>query len=107
MSAINIGAILLIPLLFLFVWRSHFLNTVGKFRSMTRLHADFAFRDRDVTMTSELGSMTLPWTCFIDVWETPEFFMLFLERDQFITLPSRDMSEEIRAVLCSLLPHTT
>jgi hypothetical protein len=37
------------------------------------------------------------------MWETPEFFMLFLERDQFMTLPAATMPEDIRTFLRSRL----
>jgi len=102
-SAIEIAAISLPPLLYLFVWRAHIVKTVGKFRSMTRPAADFVLRDADVTITSEFGSTTLRWSRFVDMWETPEFFMLFLARDQFLTLPAATMQEDIRTFLRSRL----
>jgi hypothetical protein len=65
--------------------------------------AEFVFRDQDVSISSELGS-TLPWARFIDVWEKPEFWMMFLTRSQFITLPVADLSEEAPAFPRSRLP---
>ncbi|HKD29310.1 MAG TPA: YcxB family protein [Xanthobacteraceae bacterium] len=103
--AVYIAAIALAPLYFLLVWRAHFVNTVGLFRSMASPTAEFVFRDQDVSISSELGSTTLPWTRFIDVWERPEFLMMFLTRSQFITLPVADLSEEALAFLRSRLPR--
>jgi len=42
---------------------------------------------------------------FIDVWERPEFSMMFLTRSQFITVPVADLSEEALAFLRSRLPR--
>jgi hypothetical protein len=67
--------------------------------------AEFIFRDQDITMSSELGSTTLPWVRFIDVWETPEFWMMFVAQNQFITLPVANLSEEALSFLRSRLPR--
>jgi hypothetical protein len=101
--AINIAAMALVPLFFLLVWRAHFANTVGKFRSMASPTAEFIFRDRDMTASSEFGSTTLPWERFVEVWETPEFWMMFLTPSQFITLPVKDLPEKVLALMRSRL----
>jgi hypothetical protein len=101
----NLAAIAFVPLFFLLLWRAHFVNTVGRFRSMASPSAEVIFRDQDLTISSELGSSTLPWTPFIDVWETPEFWMLFLAPNQFITLPIANLSEEALAFLRARLPQ--
>ncbi|WP_170921238.1 YcxB family protein [Enhydrobacter aerosaccus] len=106
-SFVEIAVIMLVPLCLLIVWRAHFTNTVGKFRSMTRPVGEFVFGDQDVTIRSELGSMTLPWARFTDVWQTPEFWMIFLGQDQFVTLPVMDIPEETLAFLRSRLPHNS
>jgi uncharacterized protein (DUF58 family) len=102
---VNIAAIAIVPLLFLVLWRAHFVNTVGRFRSMASPSAEVIFRDQDITISSDLGSATLPWTRFIDVWETPEFWMMFLAPNQFITLPVANLSEEALAFLRARLPR--
>ena len=103
--AAYIAATALVPLVFLLVWRAHFVNTVGKFRSMASPTAEFVFRDQDMSISSALGSVSLPWTRLIDVWETPEFWMMFLTRSQFVTLPVASLSEEARVFLRSRLPR--
>ena len=103
--AIDIAAIALVPLFFLLVWRVHFANTVGKFRSMASPTAEFIFREQDMTVSSELGATTLPWGRIIEVWETPEFWMMFLTPSQFITLPVADLPEQALALVRSRLPR--
>jgi len=49
-----------------FSWQSRAQESQSLFRKI---------RDQDMSISSELGSVTLPWTRFIDVWETPEFWM--------------------------------
>jgi hypothetical protein len=58
-----------------------------------------------MTASSELGSTTLPWERFVEVWETPEFWMMFLTPSQFITLPVKDLPEKALALLRSRLPQ--
>ena len=105
LRSLLIAGIALVPVIFVLVWRAHFLNTIGTFRSMASPTAEFVFRDQDMSISSELGSTTLPWVRFIDVWETPEFWMMFVARNQFITLPVANLSEEALSFLRSRLPR--
>jgi hypothetical protein len=102
---VNLAAIVVVPLFFLALWRAHFVKTVGRFRSMVSPFVEVIFRDQDITISSDLGSTTLPWTRFIDVWEMPEFWMMFLAPNQFITLPVANLSKEALAFLRARLPR--
>lgn len=106
-DGVAITGLILVPLFFSLVWWSHFAHTVGKFRAMTSPVGEFTFRDRDVTIASSLGSATLPWSSFVDVWEMPRFWMIFPARNQFVTLPIETLSEELRDFVRSRLPQTS
>jgi hypothetical protein len=104
-SGISI-AVLAAPFVFLLtVWRAHFVNTVGTFRSLSSPEAEMVFRDSDLTITSALGSVTLPWQRFTSSWQAPGFWMLFLARNQFITLPLANLPPDVLRFVSSKLPH--
>jgi YcxB-like protein len=81
----------------LFLVATYFLRrhyALSRFRQMQSPVATFTFRDADFTMSSDLGSSTLPWRTVTEVWRYPEFWLLFISKGQFITLPlsSLDLS---------------
>jgi hypothetical protein len=41
----------------------------------------------DMTITSELGSITLPWTQFCSVWEYPDFIIFVIGQFSYLWLP--------------------
>ncbi len=78
------------------IWRAHFLNTVGRFRALDPPSARVAFGERELTVTSNLGSSTIPWSRFEEVWERDDAWLLFLAPSQFMTLPVADLPETVR-----------
>jgi hypothetical protein len=94
-DGIAVAALISAPLFLIAVWRAHFRNTVGGFRKMTSPEVAITFRDADVTVVSALGTAVLPWSRFVEVWRLPKFWMLFLEPNQFITLPLDTLPPEI------------
>ncbi len=90
------GTVLLAAVLFLAaLWRAHFVNTVGKYRRMQPAEAHFTFRDDGIDVASNLGTATLFWPNFLDVWELPDCWLLFTAPNQFVTLPTLDATPEL------------
>jgi hypothetical protein len=104
LSGIGVAAVIVIFVFFVAIWRAHFVRTVGTFRAMTSPEADVVLRDADITITSTLGSVTLPWRRVIKVWEATGFWMLFLAPNQFITLPLDSLSPDLLRFVRSKLP---
>lgn len=100
------AVLILLPLFLLFIWRAHFKNTVGRFRSLDSPEADMVLDEAGLGVTSSLGAMTIPWSRFTEVWELPGFWMLFLSRAQFITLPLATVPEDAIGFLRGKLPAT-
>ena len=89
-----------IAFLFLAVlWRAHHVNTLGAFRRLTRPEAQLSFSETAVTVETDLGSGTLPWSTMTEVWEQPGYWMVFTSRNQFMTWPVAGLPEEVRAWL--------
>lgn len=71
----------------LVIYLAHYRHTVGRFRQMQTPEATLRCEEEQFTLTSELGSATLPWSSVTDVWRFPRFWLLLLSPSQFITLP--------------------
>ncbi len=76
-----------IGILFLAVYQAHYRNTIGRFRQMRSPEATLSYDDERFTLTSELGSATMPWSAITEVWRYPRFWLLLFSRSQFVTLP--------------------
>ena len=85
------------------VWRSHIASTVGRFRALDPPEADMIATDGDVTFNSALGSATLPWTRFTEVWELDDCWMLFTAPTQFNVLPLAALNGDAEAFLRAAL----
>ena len=102
-NGVVIACLLLVPLYIVVVWRAHYVTRMGQLRMMDPPEADLTFSDTDMTIVSSLGAITLPWKRFVEVWELPRFWMLFLARNHFITLPVDALSPEVTDFLRSKL----
>jgi hypothetical protein len=79
----------------------HYRGAITRFRRMQSPEATFEVGDDRFRVASDLGSAELSWSAITAVWRFPEFWLLFLSRAQFITLPLADLDEEARALILS------
>lgn len=98
------GTVVALVLLVLVLWRAHFTNTVGRFRALDPPEADLTLDDAGLTVSSNCGASTLPWTSFTEVWVLPDCWMLFLSPAQFMTIPIVGLSPEAESFLRGKLP---
>lgn len=97
-----LGATLLAPpSVIAAIWIAHHRNTVGKFRSMHSPVADLTIGADGLSVASELGSAQIPWSRLTEIWERPTYWMLFMDRSQFFTLPIETISMEDRNFVIS------
>lgn len=99
--------IVLPPGLIIAMWVAHHRNTVGKFRSMPTRRADFVFLNEGFEVASELGASKIPWSTITEIWERPDYGMLFTAPNQFVTLPIQTIPEADRDFLWSRMPSAT
>lgn len=69
------------------VFLSHYRHTIGLFRQMRSPEATLAYDEQLFTLTSELGSTTMPWSAITEVWRYPRYWLLIFSPSQFVTLP--------------------
>ena len=84
---------------FLFIYIAHYRNTVGRFRQMRIPEATLSYTEEQFTLTSELGSATLPWSSIIEIWCYPRFWLILFSRSQFATLPLDCLDAETQAFI--------
>ena len=88
----------------LFVFAVYFVRryqALARFRQMRSPQAVFIFRDEDFTVSSDLGSSTLPWRTVTDIWRYPDFWLVFISRGQFLTLPLSTVTSATREFISS------
>lgn len=89
------GVASIIPLLY-FVQRH---NVLGKFWAMREPVATMTLDEGTFTVSSDLGSATMPWSGIREVWRQPAFWLVFLSESQFVTLPLASMPSDAQAFL--------
>jgi len=83
------------------VFIAHSRNTIGRFRKMRSPEATFGCTDRDFTLSSEMGTATMPWSAVEEVWRYQRFWLLVFSPAQFVTLPLECLSAEAQALILS------
>jgi len=78
------------------VFVAHQRNTIGRFRQMRSPEATLAYDEQQFTLTSELGSVTMPWSAIEEVWRYPHFWLLIFSHSQFVTLPIDCLDQNTR-----------
>jgi hypothetical protein len=90
------GATLLVVALPLAVYLTHYRNSLGKFRSMRSPQAAFSADDETFTISSDQGTVTLPWSSIQELWCFASFWLLLFSRAQFATFPLDGVPVELR-----------
>ena len=97
------GALTAIPAalaaLLIAVWLTHYRNSIGKFRAMTTPEAVWTLTDESWTVAAGTGTSTMPWKAITEVWQMPDFWMLLIGKNQFLTLPATHVPAETLAYL--------
>ncbi len=90
-----IGAVLIIFIaVFFTLWRMHMSQMRAKLSAIPSRRAEVTLAPDAITIDSEAGAATLPWQGFYEVWKLPEFWLLFLAPNNFVTLPTRNVPRE-------------
>jgi len=79
----------------------HYRGSITRLRRMRSPQGTFEVGDDRFRVASDLGSSELSWSAVTEVWRFPEFWLLFLSRAQFITLPLADLDSEARELILS------
>jgi len=82
---------------------NHYRASLDRLRRMHSPEAIFEPSDQSFRVTSDLGATDVGWNAITEIWRFPDFWLLFLSRAQFITLPLADLDSEDREHILSCL----
>jgi hypothetical protein len=93
------ATILFVAVFFVTIYLAHYRNTVGRFHQMQNPEATLSLGEEQFTVTSELGSATMPWSAITEIWQYPDFWLLLFSKSQFSVLPIKGIDEQVRAFI--------
>ena len=94
------ASVLCLPVIFsVALYVIHYRGAITRFRRMQSPEATFEAGDDRFRVTSDVGSSEMSWSTVTEVWQFPEFWLLFFSRAQFITLPLADLDSEARELI--------
>ncbi len=83
-----LGAFLFFGALFaLLIYVVHLRNALAKLRGMGSPIATLELAEASFSLSSGLGSSSLPWSSVREVWRFPSFWLLLFSKAQFVTVP--------------------
>jgi hypothetical protein len=74
---------------------------LSRLRRMSTPSVKFIFDEKGITADSELGAATVGWKSIEKVWEFPEAWLLFVGRQQYVTVPLPALTEELKDIIKS------
>lgn len=84
----------------------HYRNSIQKFKAMGNPQASLTLSKDSFSLSSGAGSATLPWSSVTEVWQFPDFWLLFFSKSQFSTLPIANLSPELQNFIVERINHT-
>ena len=84
----------------------HYRASLTRFRRMRAPEGTIELGEDRFRITSDVGSSELLWSVVTELWRFPDFWLLFVSRAQFITLPTANLDPSARAfILAKLQSH--
>jgi drug/metabolite transporter (DMT)-like permease len=71
-------------------------RAVRRIREMAVPEATFTASEQTYSISSGGGSSTLPWSTLTEVWQHPDFWMMFLSKSQYFVIPLAGFTPEVR-----------
>ena len=91
------GTVLVLALTFAAaLYATHRRDSLGRFRRMKSPQATLELFEEHLRVTSDVGSSEMIWKAVCDLWCFSNYWLLFFNRAQFITLPLEDLDDEAR-----------
>jgi hypothetical protein len=74
-------------------------HALAAFRALNPLEATLTLDEGTLSMASNVGSTTVPWSAVTELWRFDRVWLLLFSKAQFVTLPVRCLSAEAQAFL--------
>lgn len=97
-----VGSALAFALVFLIaLYVAHYRNSMQRFRAMRDPTAILELHDDSLTIRADSGSNEIPSTSIAEVWSYDDFWLVFLSRAQFFTIPIADLGRDAQTEISS------
>ncbi len=91
------GSVVLMGFLFSSVlYINHYRNTLGKFRELKGSNSTFKMNPDCFELESIIGTSTMNWSSVTELWQFKDYWLIFLSKAQFFTLPSSCLTDSNR-----------
>jgi YcxB-like protein len=77
----------------------HYRHSLRVFRKMGDPEATLTLTESSLSMSSGAGSSTIPWSTVTELWQFPDFWLLFFSKSQFVTIPLANFTPDAKAFL--------
>jgi hypothetical protein len=81
------------------VFVTYLRGSLSKFRRMGSGSASLVASEEHLSVSSKLGTTTVPWSAVAQVWRYSEFWLLVFAQRQVVTIPLAGLSLEARAFI--------
>jgi hypothetical protein len=89
------GTVFVLAIIFVVaIFRSQYQSSLQRLHKMQPPEATLTLTESGFTLSSNLGSSTARWSAITELWEAPQFWLLFVSSAQYITLPTADIPRE-------------
>jgi len=89
------------------VYVTHYRGSLRRFRRMRVPEATLELGPERVCLASDVGTGEMEWRAFTSVRRFPDFWLLYLSRAEFITLPTADLPDDARAFILGKVKDLT
>ena len=95
------GVVAVIALLLLALYFLHYRYGMAKLARMGQPHAILQLTKSALIASSSAGSFSAPWSTFTGLWRFTGFWLLIIDRGQFMTLPLADLTDEAQTFIAA------
>lgn len=95
------GVVAILALLLLALYFLHYRYGMAKLARMGQPHAILQLTESALIASSSAGSFSAPWSAFTDLWQFTDFWLLIIDRGQFMTLPLADLTDEAQTFIAA------
>lgn len=95
-----VGSALAMALVFMIaLYVAHYRNSMQRFRAMKNPMAFLELHDDSLTIKADSGSNEIPSTAITEVWTYDDFWLVFLSRAQFFTIPMSELGSDAQTTI--------
>ena len=88
-------------------YRVYLNRSMSKFDNMQSPTAKFQFTDDTFCIESDIGRSELSWKMIERVWPYPSVWLVFIKKQGYVTLPVRDVDEEVKQFIINKIVANT